>query len=168
MHVEEGQLKEFLLDSGLVSRAQLEEARSRARQNEGLGEALVSTGAVAEDDLRRIEASVLGIPFVNLERERIDPAVLALIPEPIARAHNIIAFRGDGASLEVAMLNTEDLAAIDFIKKKTRLKILPRLTGRGSLRSALLQYQKSLKAEFGDIIAREARALSGPETGALV
>ncbi|MDE2213071.1 MAG: type II/IV secretion system protein [Patescibacteria group bacterium] len=160
MHVEEGQLKEFLLDSGLVSRAQIEDASKRGRENEVLGEALVSTGAISEDDLRRVEAAVLGIPFVNLEREHIDPDILSLIPEPIARAHNIVAFRKDGESLQVAMLDTDDLAAIDFIRKKTKLKILPRLTGSESMRSALVQYQKSLKQEFGDIIAREAQALS--------
>src|SRR3989344_2356573 len=161
MHVEEGQLQEFLLDSGLVSRAQIDEAKTRGRLNEGLGSALVSSGAISEDDLRRIEASVLGIPFVNLERERILPDVLSLIPEPIARTHNIVAFRKEGEALQVAMLDTDDLTAIDFIRKKTRLKILPRLTGRESMRSALVQYQKSLKAEFGDIIQREARELGG-------
>jgi len=159
MHVEEGQLKEFLLDSGLVSRAQLEDAAARGREGEGLGETLVSAGLISEDDLRRVEASVLGIPFVNLERERIDPEILNIIPEPVARTHNIVAFRRDENSLQVAMLDTDDLAAIDFIRKKTNLKILPRLTGSESMRSALLQYQKSLKAEFGDIIAHEAQSL---------
>ena len=57
------------------------------------------------------------------------------------------------------MLDTENLAAIDFIKKKVGLKILPRLTDEESIKSALLQYQKSLKAEFGDIIQKEALSL---------
>src|SRR3989344_4730468 len=161
MRVEEGQLQEFLLDSGLVSRAQIDEAKKRGRSNEDVGSALVSNGAISEDDLRSVEASVLGIPFVNLEREKIPPETLSLIPEPIARTHNIVAFRKEGEALEVAMLDTDDLTAIDFIKKKTKLKILPRLTGRESMRSALIQYQKSLKAEFGDIIQREAREIGG-------
>ena len=45
------------------------------------------------------------------------------------------------------MLDTDDLTAIDFIKKGG-LKIAPRLTDVDSIKSALLQYQKSLKAEF--------------------
>jgi hypothetical protein len=32
---------------------------------------------------------------------------------------------------------------------------LPRLTDNESMKAALLQYQKSLKAEFGDIIQKE-------------
>ncbi len=159
MHIEEGQLKNFLLDSGLVSRAQIEDASKGAKSGESVGDALVSLGAISDDDLRRVEAAVLGIPFVNLERERIDPDILSLIPEPVARTHNIVAFKRDGDSLQVAMLDTDDLAAIDFIRKKTHLKIMPRLTGRDSMRSVLVQYQKSLKAEFGDIIAREAQSL---------
>jgi len=42
------------------------------------------------------------------------------------------------------------------VRKKTGLKILPRLTDTESIKHALLQYQKSLKDEFGDIISIEA------------
>jgi type IV pilus assembly protein PilB len=82
-----------------------------------------------------------------------------LIPEPIARKHNVVAYKkGDGA-LEVAMLDVNDLSAIDFIKKRVNLKILPRLTDSESIKKALVQYQKSLKAEFGDIIQKETSGL---------
>ena len=40
------------------------------------------------------------------------------------------------------------------------LKIAPRLTDVDSIKSALLQYQKSLKAEFGDLIAKDANEIS--------
>jgi type IV pilus assembly protein PilB len=117
---------------------------------------LISRGSLTEDALRRIQAYVLGIPFVNLKDHRVPQDVLALIPEPIARTHNIISFKKDGDSLEVAMLDVEDLASIDSVRKKTGLKILPRLTDTESIKHALLQYQKSLKDEFGDIISSEA------------
>jgi len=160
MHIEENQLKEFILDSGLVSREQIEAAAKIAlERGVSVGGILVNEGKLSEDDLRHIQAYVLGIPFVNLKGEHIDPAVLGLIPEPIARGSNIVAFKTKDDILEVAMLDTDDLAAIDFIKKKTRLKILPRLTDRESMKAALLQYQKTLKAEFGDLIQSDAAAL---------
>ncbi len=160
MHIEEKQLKEFILDSGLVSRADLTKAeKESAESGISVGKILVNKGSLTEDDLRRMQAYILGIPFVDLKGLRIDFEVLSLIPEPIARNNNIIAFRKVGDTLEVAMLDTEDLAAIDFIRKKTGLKILPRLTDTESVKSALLNYQKSLKAEFGDIIQKEANTL---------
>src|SRR3989344_2445785 len=167
MYIEESQLRSFLKDSGLVSRSDFEAAEQEAdAKQESVGSALIRAGKLTDDDLRKMEAYLLGIPFVDLKQQKIPFETLSLIPEPIARSHNIVAFKGNEDSLEVAMLDTDDLAAIDFIKKKTRLKILPRLTDASSIKSVLLQYQKSLKAEFGALIKEETDALRQlPESG---
>lgn len=158
MILKEKQLEEFILDSGLVDKPTLLKAKEDAKaKNQPLGDFLVSSGKISEDDLRRISAYVLGIPFVDLgEAAKIDFDIISLIPEPIARKHNIVAFKKSSLGLEVAMLDIEDLSAIDFIKKKTGLKILPRLTSTDSIKIVLLQYQKSLKADFGDLIQKES------------
>lgn len=123
MHVSEGELKEFISDSGLVAKKEIDAAAEDAKaRGKSLGEVLVSRGSLTEDALRRIQAYVLGIPFVNLKESRIPTDVLALIPEPIARTHNIIAYKKDGEALEVAMLDVEDLTAIDSVRKKTGLR----------------------------------------------
>lgn len=160
MRVSERELKEFIIDSGLVSRKDVDAAEEEAKKRkQSVGDILVSQGAMTEDALRRIKAYVLGIPFVNLKDKKVPFEILSLIPEPIARTHNIIAFRKADKELEVAMLDTEDLPAIDSVQKKTGLKILPRLTDEESIRNSLLQYQKSLKEEFGDLITNEAGRL---------
>ena len=161
MWIDPEQLQTFLIDSGLATKKDLS---SIAEQVEGekksFEELLLASGKIGEDDLRRAKAYILGIPFVDLKKAKIDKEVLYTIPEPIARRHNIIAFRKKGdEALEVAMLDPDDLTAIDFIKKGSGLKILPRLTDSASLKSALLQYQKSLKAEFGDLVGTEAAKL---------
>src|SRR3989344_4216785 len=165
MYIQTKHLKDFIIDSGLISRADFEDAEEESKKKkeggseEDVGKLLVSKGLITNDDFRRMQAYVLGIPFVNLKNKKIDFEILSLIPEPIARNNNIIAFNKTKDSLEVAMLDTDDLSAIDFVKKKVGLKILPRLTDDVSLKEALLQYQKTLKAEFGDIIKREAGAI---------
>jgi len=160
MHIDEEEFESFIIDSGLVSKKEMELARSEANKNNtSTGKILVSRGVITEDDLRKTHAYILGIPFVDLKNQKLDFAILSLIPEPIARNHNVVAFKKTEGSLEVAMLDTEDLTAIDFIKKKVGLKILPRLTDNESMKWALLSYQKTLKAEFGDIIQKEANSL---------
>ena len=160
MRIQDAQLKRFIIDSGLVPRKDIDAAEKVAHEEKKtLAHALVSSGAITDDDLRRVESYVLGIPFVSLKDKKIDFAILSLIPEPVARNHNIIAYKKTEKSLEVAMLDTADLPAIDFIKKKVGLKILPRLTDTESLKNALRQYQKTLKDEFGDIIMKESSAL---------
>jgi len=167
MRVDDAHLKEFALDSGLVSVKDIEASEKEATKKKlDLGTVLVNKGAISEDDLRRMQAYILGIPFVDLKNLHIDFAILSQIPEPIARNHNIVAFKKEGDTLEVAMLDTDDLAAISFIKKKTGFKILSRLTDNESIKNTLLQYQKSLKAEFGDLIQQEAGSLTTiPEKG---
>src|SRR3990167_131856 len=166
MHVSEGELKEFIIDSGLVAKKDIDAASIEAeRKKQSLGDILVSRGSLTEDALRRVQAYVLGIPFVSLKEHKIPIDVLALIPEPIARTHSIVAFKKENDSLEVAMLDAEDLQSIESVRKKTGLKILPRLTDSDSIKHALLQYQKSLKDEFGDIISTEAGKLKLVKTG---
>jgi type IV pilus assembly protein PilB len=156
MHIEEKQLVNFIIDSGLVSRTDIEAAKKEAEKSkESTAKVLLRQGKLTDDELRRIQAYVLGIPFVDLKNQKLDFSILSLIPEPIARTHNIVAYKKTSEALEVAMLDTEDLSAIDFVKKKTHLKITPRLTDNESMKAALVQYQKSLKAEFGDIIQKE-------------
>ncbi len=162
MQLDNKQIKEFIIDAGLVSRTEyddIEKEIKKENSKDTVEKKLVSKGKISEDDLRRAQAYVYGIPFVDLKGQKIDFTVLSLIPEPIARKNNIVAFRKNIDSLEVAMLDTNDLASIEFIKKKVGLKISPRLTDTESIKSAILQYQKSLKAEFGDLIQKDVAAL---------
>ncbi len=154
------------MDSGLISKSEVlaahEEALSRSRP---LSDILVSSGKISEDEFRKAQAYVLGIPFVSLQGLKIEGAILSIIPEPIARKHNIVAYKKTNNALEVAMLDPQDLEAVDFVKKSVDLKILPRLTDTESIKQVLVQYQKSLKAEFGDIIHADAKTLSSRADG---
>jgi len=160
MKADEKKLIEFIQDSGLVTKTDISKAKKKTKKGQkDIGKILVADGKITENELRRISAHILGIPFVSLMKSKIDFDVLSIIPEPIARNHNIIAFKKTDKELEVAMLDVDDLEAISFIKKKVGLKILPRLTGEDSIKEALLQYQRSLKVEFGDIIQEQSQSL---------
>lgn len=156
MQINENQLKRFILESKLVSEIDIENALKEAEgKNQTWTDLLLNQNKISETDLKRMQAFTLGIPFVNLEKTKLDIEVLSLIPEPIARNYNIIAYAKKENSLEVAMLDVDDLPVIDFIKKKSGLRILPRLTDTTSIKNALLQYKKSLQAEFDNIIQKE-------------
>lgn len=156
MIIDDEKLKKFIADAGLVSRADLDATASEALEvKKPFCELLISKGLISESDMKRMQAYLLGIPFVSLVGEKIPFEVLSIVPEPIARSHNVVAFKKEGTSLEVAMLDTDDLAAVDFITRRTGMKIVPRLTSPESVKSALVQYQRNLKAEFGDIIKKE-------------
>lgn len=161
MRVEPEQLKAFLVDAGLIKESQFDKALEKAEKTkQKVGDVLVSEGLISQEELTKIQAYILGIPFVDLEKEIVPPEVLKIIPEPIARSNNIVAFRKKGNNLEVAMIDPEDLQTVEFIKKKTNLKILPRLTTVQSIKNVLQQYHKTLEAEFGEIIKEEVKGIT--------
>ena len=164
MRVNNSQLKSFVLDSGLVP---AEEAEACFAEAEGagvsFGDTLLAKKLVGEEDLQKMSAYVLGIPFVDLRKENIQSEILQIIPEAIAKKSNIVAFERTGADLKVAMLHPEDLQTIDFIRKKTGLRIVPCLTTKESIAEILKQYNKSLQAEFGDIISTNVEQMGRDE-----
>lgn len=168
MQTDLARLETFLVDSGLISRGDIAAAHEQAiSRGQPLSDILISSGKISEDEFRKAQAYVLGIPFVSLQGFKVEREVLSIIPEPIARKHNIVAYKKVGETLEVAMLDPQDLEAVGFVKKSVDLRILPRLTDTESIKQVLVQYQKSLKAEFGDIIHADAKTLSSRGDGAV-
>lgn len=168
MFISDNHLKNFILESEIIPADALEAVEKEAlATKQKLGELLVQKGLMHEEQLRKTYAYLLGIPFVNLENQYVSREILNIIPEPIARKHNIVAFEMDGRKIKVAMLDPEDLQTIDFIRKKTQSKILPCLTSEKSIQHILTQYQKSLKAEFGDLISENVKFASIKEGAAV-
>lgn len=164
MRVDSKQLSDFLLDSGLVDKVTVEKALKEVEKTgKDLGEVLLEEKSIDEEDLRKMYAYILGIPYVDLEKEKIPKNILQLIPEPIASKNDIVAFQKNGRELRVAMLNPDDIQTIDFIKKKTGLNISACFTSKSSINAVLKQYKKSLQAEFGDIISEKGEKTSDDE-----
>src|SRR3989344_576979 len=168
MKVEPQQLMAFLLDGELAKKDQLDAAQKEATQTgKKLETILIEQKIVTEEELIKLKAYILGIPFVNLEKEVIPLEVLQIVPEPIARKYSIVAFRKDGSNLEIAMTDPEDIQTIEFVHKKANLTILPRLTNSKGIAAVLKQYQKSLEEEFSDLFAPRDIEVEEKEAGEL-
>jgi len=157
MKLDAKRLEAFILDTDLISKKDFDKAARLSKKTKTpLEEVLVAHKLISNDDLARLKAYIIGIPFIDLEKTMVSQEVLDIIPEPLARSNNIVPFKKKKKDLEVAMLDPEDLQTIDFIKKKSNLKILPRLTTPEGIKNILSQYRKTLKAEFKDFIAKES------------
>ena len=156
MQIDDQQLKSFLMNAGLVDKKELEKARKKSlKSGNKLEEILVEDNLVSQDKIDKLKAYILGIPFIDLTREEIPKEIVEVIPEPVARKYQVVAFKRKGHELKVAMIDPSDLQILDFIRKKTGFEIVPCLTNKEGIKYVLKQYQRSLEAEFGDIIHRE-------------
>ncbi|MCP3676364.1 MAG: type II secretion system protein GspE, partial [Deltaproteobacteria bacterium] len=132
---------ELLTESGLITHTQLDEALKVSRQ-QGIrvGRAIVTLGIATESDIAQTLANQFGIPHINLKGLVIEPQVLRLIPEPVARRHKVIPVTQDDNGLSVAMVDPLDVFAIDDIKKTTGCNIMPCVTAEKELVDAIEQY----------------------------
>lgn len=113
---------------------------------------------LSEDEIARERAHSLGVPFVLLTQDDISTDALVMLPEPLSRAHSAVAYAAANGLLEVAFVSLEGLEKISALYP--HIKIKPRLTTQGSIKQALMLYQKHLKEKFGGALqAGESEAL---------
>ncbi len=143
----------FLRDSELADPIDLAAAFETAQKTErSFVDILRENNIVESDALQRARATVAGFPYVELEGQKIDPQILQLIPEGVARKHHIVAFARTPSELHVALRDPENVQIVDFVRKKTGLRIVPCLTSQHAIDAVLRQYNKSLQAEFGELL----------------
>lgn len=127
---------------------------------------LVIRKIIPEDNLAKLVSEFLGVTLIDLTSQKIPQDVLKVIPEPIARRHQVIAFRKRGNELDLAMTDPDDLQTREFVKKKTGFTIKPFLATKTGMDFALSQYHSSLKAEFEKILTskKEIKAKTEEES----
>lgn len=158
-------LKKILVAEQVVSASDLEKLEAEAAtKKQPLARYLIAKKILPEEKYLKIMSDFLHVPFVDLTAEKISQEVLKIIPEPIARRHQVIAFRKKGSELDLAMSDPEDLQTREFVKKKTGFVVKPFLSSDAGMESALAQYHSNLKAEFEKILSSKQEEKIG-ETG---
>ncbi|MGB2757824.1 MAG: ATPase, T2SS/T4P/T4SS family [Acidimicrobiia bacterium] len=110
-----------LIDDRVLSDA-LEEQRTTGRI---LGRILLERGAITECDLLIELAAGFGVEFAHLSPTGIDTAVAMLIPESLARRHQVVPIRWEGNALVVATSDPGNVIALDDVRAVTGSIIQP-------------------------------------------
>ena len=108
----------LLLKEGLVSEKMLELARQEA-QASGLNieKSLIKMGVISEEDIVKVRAKALGIPYVDLVDYIVDPAIIAMVPKEICEKYGVIPLFRIGDSITVGMVDPQDIVALDQIRR---------------------------------------------------
>jgi len=119
-------LTEALLDLELINNDQSKEVNLRQlKTGETEEEVIKALRLVSDDDFIKAKAAFLRVPFVDLDTIGFSPEALNLVPESVAQKYNIVPYRFDPKekTLFVTMANPLDLETIEFLEKRTSLKI---------------------------------------------
>lgn len=160
-------LGEILKQKGIITEAQLTEVLAVGkRTNERVGKVLVNVGYCTEKDISDALGDQYGIPSVMLSSVIIEPEVLKLVPEAVAKKYMVIPFSLEGDTLKAAMLDPLDVFAIDELKKLTNLNIEPVVTTETEMMKALGQYRgmgSSLEEAVSKVQALSVELLKGED-----
>jgi type IV pilus assembly protein PilB len=124
-------LGELLVRQGLLTAHQLEDALTTQKARGGrLGDVLVGLGFVDERELARVLAAQLGVDVVDLRSAELDPQVLALLPEDVARELHAIPIAVEDGRVVVAVSDPLDETLTDrciaALQRPVRLVIAAR------------------------------------------
>ncbi|WP_120464539.1 GspE/PulE family protein [Paenibacillus aceti] len=148
-------LGELLLESGIITEAELQAALEEQRHSRRkLGDILLSQGAMTEHQLIEVLEFQLGIPHVTLSRFQIDPKLAQIVPETLARRYQALPIRADGRKLMVAMTDPLDLLVIDDLRMSTGFTIEPAIISQGELQlgiARLYGLQNSMNEMINDL-----------------
>lgn len=117
-------LEDILFNQGLVSQDQLSSIKLESiNSGEEVEKILRQHNLVPVDKIAAAKAQMLNVPFIKLEGKAMSAEVLNMIPEPVARRYRLIPFDKQDGELYVAMIDPLDIQVIQFIEKKSGMRI---------------------------------------------
>ncbi len=133
-----GLLGELLVERGVISAEQLEEALGeQTRTKESLGRILIQRKLVDEGQIVATLAAQIGLQFVDLLEVAIDPMASATLPSSLSHRYQALPIAWDGSVLVVAMADPSNMVAIDDIRSVTGADIRVVVATRGAIESVL-------------------------------
>jgi type IV pilus assembly protein PilB len=135
------QLGQILIEQGLITPAQLEEALEEHRKTpKSLGRVLIDLGLIKEADLVRALAEQVGLEFVDLADYHIDPSSTTLLPDALARRYRAIPIGERDGKLLVAMSDPANVYALDDIRTITNRDVQPVVATAADVEQAIQKF----------------------------
>src|SRR5438132_1402213 len=131
-------IADVLIEEGLLLPNQLEEAIGIQKAEGGrLLKVLTDRQFVTEQDMVFSMGRCLNTPPVNLARLRVPEEVMSLVPREMAKANRLVAIARLDGKLFVAMADPTNVLAVDDLKRRVQLEIVPMIATERAVADAL-------------------------------
>ena len=147
------QLKELLILPGHITEKDFSDALNEAKDTP-VEDVLIDKGLIRDEQIGKLIAEAMGIPFVRLSETAIDKEVMRMIPEIVARAKGIFAFGRDRDTVKIAMLHPDDAPTLSMIAKRTGLRTVPYFVTRRDLAATFSRYATDIKEKIDDMLKK--------------
>src|SRR5882757_5190338 len=131
-------IADVLIEEGLLLPNQLEEAIGIQKTEGGrLLKILTDRQFVTEQDMVFSMGRCLNTPPVNLTRLRVPEEVMSLVPREMAKANRLVPIARLDKKLFVAMADPTNVLAVDDLKRRVQLEIVPMIATERAVAEAL-------------------------------
>src|SRR6266487_1812756 len=131
-------IADVLIEEGLLLPNQLEEAIGIQKSEGGrLLKILADRQFVTEQDMVFSMGRCLNTPPVNLARLRVPDEVMLLVPREMAKANRLVPVARLDGKLFVAMADPTNVLAVDDLKRRVQLEIVPMIATERAVADAL-------------------------------
>lgn len=156
MILPDDQLKAILKKNGSIPQELLESISSTVDGQDGtLSKQLIAKHILTEEQLGKILADTVGVPFVSLAKLSIPSDVFGLVPPRLMLKNKIVAYERDGNTLKVAMSDPRNKSMVDMIAKKSGLKIEISYATEADIASLVNLNKKALQATIDELLKDE-------------
>lgn len=158
-------LKQGMIADSLITKKQLKTAEGKAqREGETLGRMLVELGYVTQEQLASFIGAKIHVPYVNIADYDVDPQVLELIPEMIARRYRVLPLFKIEDVLTIAMSDPLDIVSIDDMAAVAGCQVEPVIASEESIGAATDEYYK-MDGSRSRLVEQLAEEVKEPEAG---
>jgi type IV pilus assembly protein PilB len=141
INIETTYLGQSLVEKGLITTERLRQAELEAKANaKPLRKIIIKKGLISEEDLTAFLSQQFDLPLVDLTNYLIEPEIIDLIPEDLARKHLLVPILKIGDNLTVAMVDPLDVFALDELHMKTGFNIEPALATESAIKKTIDQH----------------------------
>ncbi|MBD7983024.1 Flp pilus assembly complex ATPase component TadA [Sporosarcina sp. Sa2YVA2] len=133
-------LGDLLVESGLITEAQLSTALEEKPRDQKLGDSLLQRGYITEQQLIEVLEFQLGIPHVNLYRYPFDPKLFNIVPKEFAKRNSIVPLKAEGDRLFVAMSDPMDYLSVDDLRLSTGFHIETAIASKDDILKTISKY----------------------------
>ncbi len=142
MRISDTLVIQLLKNADLLTSEQFESLKKREQEEKKpLQDLVIDAGVISEQDLTRLYAEKIDIPFISLSSQSIPPEIIKRLPERIARRHKAVVFGLDSGQLQVAVADPRNSASVDFLHKQLGSNLAIHIATMTDIESALEHYQ---------------------------
>ncbi len=134
-------MDELLLEKGIISQSQLAAAKiEQQKTGDSIFKVLPRLGFIPQDKMVAFITGHTDVPRIELEYLLIDPQVVKLVPEELARKHLVMPVLKIGNSLTCAMVDVFNIYVQDDLASRTGLTIDPAIATEDEIKKAIDQF----------------------------